>query len=53
MLSGKILKDGRVSKTYNGSIDCIKILYKENGIKVFYKGMIANIYRSTGKINYF
>ena len=42
MMSGQILKDGSVSRTFNGAIDCASILIKENGIRILYKGMVKN-----------
>jgi hypothetical protein len=43
MISGQILKDGSVSRSYNGTFDCAKSLINEHGFKILYKGMV-NIY---------
>ena len=33
---------------YNGTWDCTKKIYKNEGFKAFFKGGLSNIYRSTG-----
>jgi solute carrier family 25 (adenine nucleotide translocator) protein 4/5/6/31 len=33
---------------YNGSIDCMKKIYLDEGINGFFKGNLSNIYRGIG-----
>jgi len=43
-----IMHGGGQRKLYKNSWDCLKVIYKEEGIKGFYKGTTANIARATG-----
>ena len=33
---------------YQGSLDCAKKIYREEGLRAFYKGGMANAFRATG-----
>lgn len=43
-----IVQVGKIHKDYNGTLDCIRKIYKIEGIKGFNKGGYANFFRSFG-----
>lgn len=44
MTSGKTGAD----RMYNGTMDCIRKIYKDEGGKAFFKGCLSNVIRGTG-----
>lgn len=44
MTSGKTGAD----RMYNGTMDCINKIYKDEGGKAFFKGCLSNVIRGTG-----
>lgn len=43
-----MMQSGRKQMIYKGTIDCIRKIYAEKGLKAFYKGALSNIFRGTG-----
>jgi len=43
-----MMTSGSKEKLYDGTIDCIKKIYKNEGGRAFYKGCLSNIIRGTG-----
>ena len=43
----QVLADGTKRRTFSSTTDCIRFLYKEYGLKGFYRGCLANTYRAT------
>ncbi|KAJ1939839.1 ADP/ATP carrier protein [Kickxella alabastrina] len=43
-----MMQSGRAVKLYTGPVDCLRKLYAEAGIKVFFHGGLSNIIRGTG-----
>jgi solute carrier family 25 (adenine nucleotide translocator) protein 4/5/6/31 len=43
-----IIQNGEIEKKYYNSRHCLKMIYKEEGIKGYYKGFSANIIRMIG-----
>jgi hypothetical protein len=41
-----------ISNNYKNSFDCVKRVYKEEGIRAFYKGLVASYIGNTNKKNY-
>jgi solute carrier family 25 (adenine nucleotide translocator) protein 4/5/6/31 len=40
-----MMESGRKVRLYNNTFDCIRKIFKEKGIRAFYKGGLSNIYR--------
>lgn len=43
-----MMQSGRKTVMYKGTVDCIRKLYKEKGLRAFYKGALSNVFRGTG-----
>ncbi|ORX74653.1 mitochondrial substrate carrier family protein ancA [Linderina pennispora] len=43
-----MMQSGRAEKLYSGPFDCLRKLYQEAGMKVFFHGGLSNIIRGTG-----
>jgi solute carrier family 25 (adenine nucleotide translocator) protein 4/5/6/31 len=43
-----MMESGRKVRLYNNTFDCIRKVFKEKGIRAFYKGALSNIFRGTG-----
>ena len=43
-----MMQSGRKDILYKGTVDWIWKIYKEKGLKAFYKGSLSNIFRGTG-----
>jgi len=43
-----MMQSGRGDVLYTGTIDCFVKIYKEAGIKAFFKGALSNVIRGTG-----
>ena len=48
MQSGRKGKDGKKEVLYNGTIDCFKKIYNNEGGKAFFKGAGSNVLRGMG-----
>jgi solute carrier family 25 (adenine nucleotide translocator) protein 4/5/6/31 len=43
-----MLQSGRTEVQYTGTRDCVKSIWKQEGIKGFWRGYLSNIFRSVG-----
>jgi solute carrier family 25 (adenine nucleotide translocator) protein 4/5/6/31 len=43
-----MMQSGRTTVLYKGTIDCMRKIYLEKGLKAFYKGALSNVFRGTG-----
>jgi len=43
-----MMQSGRSKVLYKGTFDCASKIYKEKGLKAFYKGALSNVFRGTG-----
>jgi len=43
-----MMQSGRKDVLYKGTVDCIIKVYKEKGLRAFYKGALSNVFRGTG-----
>ncbi len=43
-----MMQSGRKHVMYEGSLDCVKKIYREEGVKAFYKGGLSNVLRGSG-----
>ena len=48
LLCPQVQADGTVRRSYKNTIECIKHLYSQHGMRGFYRGALANTYRATG-----
>ena len=43
-----MMQSGRADKMYSGTMDCFKVIARDEGIKAFFKGAGSNVIRGTG-----
>ena len=43
-----MMTSGAKEKMYDGTIDCFKKIYRDEGGKAFFKGCLSNVIRGTG-----
>ena len=43
-----MMQSGRADKMYSGTLDCFKVIARDEGIKAFFKGAGSNVIRGTG-----
>jgi solute carrier family 25 (adenine nucleotide translocator) protein 4/5/6/31 len=43
-----MMQSGRSDILYKGTLDCFAKIYKDEGLKAFFKGALSNVIRGTG-----